>query len=113
MMMIESIAIGLAVIVWLLHQRFPLISVKGMPEPSIDQKKYCVIDIRDFITSNRNPIAEAENIPLSYLGRSTKEQAPCNKDILFVGHDYQSVKMAAKIVKKHAKHQRGFYYTLV
>lgn len=105
--------VGLFVLILVLMMRISKVSVQGLKEGQIDQSKYCVIDIRDFIISNRTPVEAAENIPLSYLGRKSKQQELCDKDILFISEDYKSAKLAARILRRSAKQHRGFYYTVV
>ena len=87
-------------------------AVKPIAQNTIDLSKHCVIDIRDFITSHRSPITCAENIPLSYLSRTTREKKICNKDIVFVTDDRKAAGKAARIVSRRANRgKQQFFFT--
>lgn len=87
-------------------------AVKPISPNTIDLSKHCVIDIRDFITSHRSPITCGENIPLSYLSRTTREKGICHKDIVFVTDDRKAAGKAARIVSKRGnKGKQQFYFT--
>ncbi|WP_085523054.1 hypothetical protein [Tuberibacillus sp. Marseille-P3662] len=88
-------------------------SVEAAPDDAIQIGDYCIIDVREFITSNNAPYAQAQNIPLSYLDRQTRQGTPCDKDILFIADSVRSAKMAAGIVKRRAKRHYNFYYKVV
>ncbi|TGB02148.1 rhodanese-like domain-containing protein [Halobacillus salinus] len=62
---------------------------------------FCIIDIRDYISSHRSPYPNAENIPLSYLNREMKERYACRKEILLITDDFRGARLAAKIIRKN------------
>lgn len=89
-------------------------SVKPIAPHMIDLTKHCVIDIRDFITSHRSPMSEAENIPLSYLPRTAREKGVCSKDIIFVTDGRKAAGIAARIVSRQGgKNKKQFFYMVV
>jgi rhodanese-related sulfurtransferase len=89
----------------------PAFYLKQIQPEGINAEKYCVIDIRDYVLSNRTPMTEAENIPLSYLGRQIKERKVCDKDVVLVAEDRNAARIAARILSK--KQKRKVYYITV
>lgn len=88
--------------------------VKPIALQSTDLSKYCIIDIRDFNISHRNPFNHGENIPLSYLPRTAREKGICDKDIIFITDDRKAAGKAARIVSKVRKREKKqFFYTTV
>lgn len=72
----------------------------------------CCIDVRDFITSHRDPVEKAVNIPLAYLKRELKQKEDLwdkDKDILIVCDDRRTAVMASRMLTK--KTQGTIYYT--
>ncbi|MBA2175810.1 rhodanese-like domain-containing protein [Halobacillus locisalis] len=72
------------------------------------EDNFCIIDIRDYISSHRSPYPGAENIPLSYLQRELRDRMKCRKEILLVTDDLRGAKIAAKIIRK--KQKQAIYY---
>jgi hypothetical protein len=74
--------------------------------------EYCMIDIRDYQLSHRNPFhLTTKNIPLSYLPRTTKEEEICDQDIVVIAESKMAAAMAARILKKKTK--KFIYYVTV
>ncbi|RBW71407.1 hypothetical protein [Bacillus taeanensis] len=89
----------------------PAFYLKQIHPDGINAEKYCVIDIRDYSLSSRTPMREAENIPLSYLGRQVRERKVCDKDVVVVAEDRNAARIAARILSK--KQKRKVYYITV
>lgn len=70
---------------------------------------YCLIDIRDYIFSEKYPIYQAKNIPLSYLERTVREQHLCENDIIVITDTKLAAIMATRIINKSFK-KRIYYY---
>ncbi|TCT14720.1 hypothetical protein EDD68_1406 [Melghiribacillus thermohalophilus] len=66
-------------------------------------KKYCLIDLRDYITADKNPFPHARNIPLSYLPRELEKNFPCDKKILLISEDKRTARLAAKFIQKQKR----------
>lgn len=77
----------------------------------LEQGKFCVIDIRDYISVSNSPYPTAENIPLSYLPRVLNSTFPCKNDIVIISDDQRGVRLAAKYISK--KMQGQIYYIKV
>ncbi|TCP26645.1 hypothetical protein EV207_11978 [Scopulibacillus darangshiensis] len=94
-------------------QRVKRLGLKKLPIECLDKSKHCLIDIRDFITSHNEPVKGAENIPLSYLKRSTKDKAICNRMVVLITDNQRAARSAARIMKKHSHTTGGCYYTMI
>lgn len=90
---------------------FPYFYLKPIEKEGLDQAKYCLIDVRDFISFYRQPTNQAKNIPLSYLPREVKSDSLCDREIVVVAENKKSAKMAARIINKQFKKQ-VYYYTV-
>nr|WP_239534308.1 rhodanese-like domain-containing protein [Thalassobacillus pellis] len=86
----------------------PIMHLRKVDQEGLQDKHYCVIDIRDYISAHRHPFPGAENIPLSYLSRALRGQFDCQKDVLVVSDDVRSARIAANIFRK--KHKKKIYY---
>ncbi|WLR50293.1 rhodanese-like domain-containing protein [Bacillus tianshenii] len=89
----------------------PRFHMKPIQQDAVDLERYCLIDVRDFVSYYRTPTDHTKNIPLSYLPRTMKEEAVCDKEIVVVGDDNKSIRMAARIINKHMK--KSIYYFTV
>ncbi|RWZ54841.1 rhodanese-like domain-containing protein [Halobacillus fulvus] len=92
----------------LIYIRYNQNVLKPMNHQSVSLDDFCIIDIRDYISSYRSPYPGAENIPLSYLPRELKERFDCPKQILLVTDDKRGAKMAARMIRK--KKHKSIYY---
>ena len=90
---------------------YPYSYMKPINLDRFDDDKYCLIDVRDYILSHRMPYEKAKNIPLSYLGRQTREEEVCDKDIVVLAEDRKAARLAVKILMKQRKQQ--IYYMTV
>ncbi|KMM37323.1 rhodanese-like domain-containing protein [Guptibacillus hwajinpoensis] len=90
---------------------YPYSYMKPINLDRFDDDKYCLIDVRDYILSHRMPYEKAKNIPLSYLGRQTREKEVCDKDIVVLAEDRKAARLAVKILMKQRKQQ--IYYMTV
>lgn len=107
-----SISLIIAAIFIMLIRRTKMFKLEKIKLEHLDNRKHCLIDIRDFITSSHRPVTEAENIPLSYLKRRAKSQSLCEKKIVLIADDLKAAKIAARIIKKTKENQQCFYYVL-
>lgn len=82
--------------------------LKKLNDTGEKEDRFCVIDIRDYISAHRAPYPGAENIPLSYLSRALKERFDCPKEILVITDDERGARMAAKLIRK--KQNKPIYY---
>ncbi|WP_377888100.1 rhodanese-like domain-containing protein [Alkalihalobacillus sp. R86527] len=89
----------------------PYTYLKPINVDPFDDDRYCLIDVRDYILSHRMPYEKAKNIPLSYLGRQTRENDVCDKEIVVLAEDRKAARMAAKILLKQSK--QPIYYMTV
>ncbi|OEH92122.1 rhodanese-like domain-containing protein [Bacillus solimangrovi] len=108
-----AIELLLAVVVILSIRSYilPRFYMKPIQKDKVEQGDYCLIDVRDFISYYRTPTNESKNIPLSYLSRTMKEEELCDKDIVVIGDDNRSIRMAARIINKRIK-KSVYYLTL-
>ncbi|WP_347549215.1 rhodanese-like domain-containing protein [Pseudalkalibacillus hwajinpoensis] len=90
---------------------YPYSYMKPINFDRLDDDKYCLIDVRDYILSHRAPFEKAKNIPLSYLGRQTKETDVCDKEIIVLAEDRKAARLAVKILMKQRK--QPIYYMTV
>ncbi|WP_273851122.1 rhodanese-like domain-containing protein [Guptibacillus spartinae] len=90
---------------------YPYSYMKPIQLDRFDDDKYCLIDVRDYILSHRTPYEKAKNIPLSYLGRQTKENEVCDKEIIVLAEDRKAARLAVKILMKQRK--QPIYYMTV
>ncbi|WP_236560981.1 rhodanese-like domain-containing protein [Pontibacillus sp. HMF3514] len=101
---------SIGLIVFVLNQYvLPFNYLKKIDQQSINDDRYCVIDVRDYVSAHRSPFPSAENIPLSYLPRALKERFDCSKEIVLVSDDVRGARIAAKIMRK--KKFKSIYYT--
>ncbi|MCF6138349.1 rhodanese-like domain-containing protein [Pseudalkalibacillus berkeleyi] len=88
----------------------PYMKLKTFEQEALGE--FCMIDIRDYQLSHRNPFNQTtKNIPLSYLPRTTKEEEICEHDIVVVAESKIAAAMAARILKKKTK--KFIYYVTV
>jgi len=87
----------------------PFNYLKKIDQQSIQDDRYCVIDVRDYVSAHRSPFPSAENIPLSYLPRALKERFDCTKEVVLVSDDKRGARIAAKMMRK--KKFKSIYYT--
>jgi hypothetical protein len=90
---------------------YPNLYLKRIEKDLVQNDHFCKIDIRDFISSHRAPMNDAENIPLSYLPRTLKEKTPCDKDVVIIAENQKAARIAARMLKKQVKKQL-YYYTV-
>ncbi|MFG6119493.1 MULTISPECIES: rhodanese-like domain-containing protein [Thalassobacillus] len=86
----------------------PRWKLKEIDQQIVLDERFCVIDIRDYISAHRSPFPGAENIPLSYLPRALKEQFDCQKEVLVVSDDIRGARIAANLFRK--KRKKNIYY---
>ncbi|MGP4081993.1 rhodanese-like domain-containing protein [Pseudalkalibacillus sp. R45] len=90
----------------------PFMKLKTFQQEAVDQNDFCMIDVRDYQSSYRNPFPiMTKNIPLSYLSRTTKEEEICDRDIVVIAESKYVAAMAARILKR--KTDRFIYYVTV
>ncbi len=90
----------------------PYLKLKAFHQEAVDQSEYCMIDVRDYQSSHRNPFPfMTKNIPLSYLPRTTKEGEICDRDIVVIAESKYVAAMAARILKR--KTDKFIYYVTV
>ncbi|WP_261130694.1 rhodanese-like domain-containing protein [Bacillus sp. Marseille-Q3570] len=90
----------------------PFMKLKTFQQEAVDHDEYCMIDVRDYQSSYRNPFPiMTKNIPLSYLSRTTKEEEICDRDIVVIAESKYVAAMAARILKR--KTDRFIYYVTV
>ncbi len=88
----------------------PYMKLRTLEQDALDE--YCMIDIRDYQLSHRNPFhVGTKNIPLSYLPRTSKEGEICDRDIVVIAESKIAAAMAARILKKKTK--KFIYYVKV
>lgn len=84
----------------------PLITLQELPDHMDLEtmcKKYCLIDLRDYITADKDPVPYAKNIPLSYLPRELEKSIDCDKDILLISEDKRTARLAVKFFQKQKR----------
>lgn len=106
-----AVAAFAAFILGLWRVVYPYSYMKPINLDRFDDDKYCLIDVRDYILSHRMPYEKAKNIPLSYLGRQTRENEVCDKEIVVLAEDRKAARLAVKILMKQRK-QQIYYMTL-
>lgn len=106
----ESVTIVtlVALVLFMIKQYvLPFNYMKKIDQQSIDDR-FCVIDVRDYVSAHRSPFPTAENIPLSYLPRALKERFDCTKEIVLISDDIRGARIAAKMMRK--KKFKSIYY---
>lgn len=110
-MTIYVLIASLIAVVVLRSHILPRFYMKPIQLDAIDDERFCLIDVRDFISYYRTPTDRTKNIPLSYLSRTMKEEELCDKEIVVIGEDNKSVRLAARIINRHLKKQ--IYYSTI
>ncbi|TKD68002.1 rhodanese-like domain-containing protein [Pseudalkalibacillus hwajinpoensis] len=106
-----AVAAFAAFILGLWRVIYPYSYMRPINLDRFDDDKYCLIDVRDYILSHRMPYEKAKNIPLSYLGRQTRENEVCDKEIIVLAEDRKAARLAVKILMKQRK--QPIYYMTV
>ncbi|MFC0523964.1 rhodanese-like domain-containing protein [Pontibacillus salicampi] len=108
-MEVIAITIFVLILVWFIRNvSLPHMYMKKIDQNLISEDKYCVIDVRDYVSAHNSPFPSAENIPLSYLPRVLKDKFDCTKDIVLISDDMRGARIAAKMLRK--KQNRSIYY---
>ncbi|SEB04336.1 hypothetical protein SAMN05421743_1141 [Thalassobacillus cyri] len=107
MELLIALVISLTIVV-VTRYAVPRWKLKKIEQPVVIDERFCVIDIRDYISAHRSPYPGAENIPLSYLPRALKEHFDCPKDVLVISDDFRGARIAANIFRK--KRKKNIYY---
>lgn len=98
-----------AILVWFVRNvSLPHMYLKKIDQNTISNDRYCVIDVRDYVSAHNQPYPSAQNIPLSYLPRELKDTFDCTKDIVLISDDVRGARIAAKMLRK--KNNRPIYY---
>ncbi len=106
---IAAAALGLLA-VWQVYIK-PSLHIKEFKGNITDCGRYCLIDIRDFISAYRRPAEAAQNIPLPYLQREAKSNAVCQQDIVLICEGRRAARIAARILNRYGKNEI-FYVTV-
>jgi len=104
-------AVALCLLYFGIKSWLPLFYLKPIKCEMVNNDQFCLIDIREYIQSNRKPVKEAENIPLSILKRQLREKTICNKRILLIVDDHHAARAAARILAKQKA--KPIYYMTV
>ncbi|WP_181349483.1 rhodanese-like domain-containing protein [Thalassobacillus sp. CUG 92003] len=108
-MEVLAVVISLIITITLIKFVFSFHHLEKIDPHAVKSDRFCLIDIRDYISANNSPFPGADNIPLSYLSRELNKTVDCPKEILLISDDLRGARLAAKMIRK--KRNKHVFYT--